>query len=335
MDITQAAPRNAQYVVLTANGVLTDERALTGTANQVVITDNGAGSSVVLSLPQSIHTGASPTFAGLTLSGLTAGRVPYASTAGLLADTDDLQWTAASDLLTITSNGGAGSLRLTVVTDSTGGNQPTGVQFSNLSATASHTNSFSGVRYRGTVAAPRRTPSGDVLFRIGGTGAHAADDVSTATVLGVFRASLTMSAAEAFTSSAQGTVLSVNTTAIGTTTLAEAFRITDRGNLTLGANPGQPSTGTQTLIFADGTAPSGLASNTAGLYANDDAGTVKMYAIDEAGSVALLNYRSIALGGGAAPVVGTIGGSGPATATQASWIELNIGGTAYWVPAWQ
>ncbi len=42
---------------------------LTGTGNQVIVT-NGAG-SITLSLPQDVHTGASPTFAGLTLSGLT------------------------------------------------------------------------------------------------------------------------------------------------------------------------------------------------------------------------------------------------------------------------
>jgi hypothetical protein len=40
---------------------------ITGTANQVIVTDNGDG-SVTLSLPQSIGTGSSPTFTGLTLS---------------------------------------------------------------------------------------------------------------------------------------------------------------------------------------------------------------------------------------------------------------------------
>ncbi len=62
------APGNAQYVALATNATLTAERVLTGTANQITITDNGAGSTVVLSTPQNIHTGATPTFAGLTLS---------------------------------------------------------------------------------------------------------------------------------------------------------------------------------------------------------------------------------------------------------------------------
>jgi len=68
------APSDASYVVLDVNSTLTSERVLTGTSNQITVTDNGAGSTVVLSLPQNIHTGATPTFTGLLLSGLTASR---------------------------------------------------------------------------------------------------------------------------------------------------------------------------------------------------------------------------------------------------------------------
>ena len=56
------APSNAQYVTLAVNTTLTVERVLTGTANQITITDNGAGSTVVLSTPQNLHTAANPTF---------------------------------------------------------------------------------------------------------------------------------------------------------------------------------------------------------------------------------------------------------------------------------
>lgn len=41
---------------------------IAGTSNQVTITDDGDG-SVTISLPQNINNGASPTFAGITLSG--------------------------------------------------------------------------------------------------------------------------------------------------------------------------------------------------------------------------------------------------------------------------
>lgn len=46
---------------------------LTGTSNQVIV--SGSTGSVTLSLPQNIHTAASPTFSGLTLSSLTGGGV--------------------------------------------------------------------------------------------------------------------------------------------------------------------------------------------------------------------------------------------------------------------
>ncbi len=44
--------------------------------------------------------------------------------------------------------------------------------------------------------------------------------------------------------------------------------------------------------------------------------------------------RGIALGGGAAPTLGTIGGSGPTAAAQSQWVEIDIGGTPHWIPVW-
>lgn len=44
----------------------------------------------------------------------------------------------------------------------------------------------------------------------------------------------------------------------------------------------------------------------------------------------------VALGGGAAPTLGTIGGTGPASAAQNSWMRvLDSAGVAFWVPAWK
>lgn len=75
-----AAPSDAEYVTLAVNATLTNERVLTGTANQITITDNGAGSTVVLSLPQSIATSSTPTFASLTLTGASSLTLGTAST---------------------------------------------------------------------------------------------------------------------------------------------------------------------------------------------------------------------------------------------------------------
>lgn len=49
------APTTAQYVTLATDATLTGERVLTGTANEITITDNGAGGTVVLSLPTGIN----------------------------------------------------------------------------------------------------------------------------------------------------------------------------------------------------------------------------------------------------------------------------------------
>jgi hypothetical protein len=45
------APTTAQYVTLATDATLTSERVLTGTSGQITVTDNGAGSTVVLSAP--------------------------------------------------------------------------------------------------------------------------------------------------------------------------------------------------------------------------------------------------------------------------------------------
>ena len=47
-----------------------------GTVNQITVTDDTDG-TITLSTPQNIHTGATPTFAGLDLTGLTDNYVPY------------------------------------------------------------------------------------------------------------------------------------------------------------------------------------------------------------------------------------------------------------------
>lgn len=44
----------------------------------------------------------------------------------------------------------------------------------------------------------------------------------------------------------------------------------------------------------------------------------------------------VGLGGGAAPVLGTIGGAGPAVAAQNAWMRvMDAGGVLFWVPAWK
>ena len=61
--------------------------SIIGTSNEVVVSTNSntVGSNVTLSLPQAIATGSSPTFAGLTLSGLTASEPVFTGSGKALA----------------------------------------------------------------------------------------------------------------------------------------------------------------------------------------------------------------------------------------------------------
>ena len=101
---TNVAAADVAYVTVGNTSSLTAERALVGTANEIEITDNGANSTVAIGLV------ASPSVTGLTVSGLTSGRVVVAGASGVLADDADL--TFSGDTLTATK------LSTTSVTDS-------------------------------------------------------------------------------------------------------------------------------------------------------------------------------------------------------------------------
>lgn len=66
----------------------------------------------VISIPQSVATTASVTFGDITDSALTAGRVTFAGTAGLLTDDGDLTYDPATDTLTALNIDVIGSLEL-------------------------------------------------------------------------------------------------------------------------------------------------------------------------------------------------------------------------------
>lgn len=80
--ITGVTLTNGQFII-GATGAAPAAATLTGTPNQVIVT-NGAN-SVTLSLPQSIATSSSVTFAGITDSGLTQHRMVIVGASGLLA----------------------------------------------------------------------------------------------------------------------------------------------------------------------------------------------------------------------------------------------------------
>lgn len=102
------APVGSQYVTLALDGDLSAERVLTGSSNQITLTDNGANGTIVLSLPQNIHTGATPTFSTLSLSA-TSNQLIMQS-AGV---TGTLTWTPTSSAKVITLPDSTGTVLLT------------------------------------------------------------------------------------------------------------------------------------------------------------------------------------------------------------------------------
>lgn len=87
------APNDAAYVVISASADLTSERVLTGTANQITVTDGGAGANLTLSAPQNIHTGATPQFTRLGLGNAADASLALLANRGGLFDgsADEIQ----------------------------------------------------------------------------------------------------------------------------------------------------------------------------------------------------------------------------------------------------
>ena len=66
----------------------------------------------IISIPQSVATTASVTFGNITDSALTAGRITFAGTAGLLTDDGDLTYDPATDTLSVVNVSVSGTLEL-------------------------------------------------------------------------------------------------------------------------------------------------------------------------------------------------------------------------------
>lgn len=99
------APAAASFVTVTAESGIATERVLTGTANQIVLTDAGINSTLTLSTPQDIATGSSVTFGNVTLG--TGGALRTGTTAGntlLIRAYDTNTGPAYTTFITLTAN---------------------------------------------------------------------------------------------------------------------------------------------------------------------------------------------------------------------------------------
>lgn len=107
---TTAAPTNGQLLV-GSTGAVPVLAALTGTANQVVVT-NGAG-SITLSLPQSIAAASTPSFATVNLTNLSLGSVVFVgASSALTQDTTNLVWDNTNKRLGVCENGPTAALTI-------------------------------------------------------------------------------------------------------------------------------------------------------------------------------------------------------------------------------
>lgn len=94
-----------------------------------------------------------------------------------------------------------------------------------------------------------------------------------------------------------------------------------------------------TATFRDnvlfGTTAKGI--DTAAGIAELDIGITNATAIKLGNATSLVNFNwgLTAVGGGATATLGTVGGSGPATAAMNGWLKVNVNGTATFIPAWR
>lgn len=102
-----------------ASSVLTLSSWVAGTTNQVTVADDGDG-SITLSLPQSIATTSSPSFTGLTVSGLNVAGFVKNSASGVLSTSSSVSLTADVSGTLPVSHGGTGVTSLGTLSSNSG-----------------------------------------------------------------------------------------------------------------------------------------------------------------------------------------------------------------------
>ena len=181
---TQWSPPTAYMADPGSNGMLartalntTVARTITGTANQVTVTNgDGVSGNPTLSLPQDIHTGATPTFAGATVAGATGttiatlGTTPATTTNYLYLRNDNTATATPSTSLNFVAKNAsnadifAGGITA-LVDDKTAGAEGSYINLSTLSAGTFATRLQI---YRGTIYNTANIiPTADSVYALG------------------------------------------------------------------------------------------------------------------------------------------------------------------------
>lgn len=314
----------------------------------------------------SIHT-----TGGIRSEALTATRVPYASTGGLLADNALFVWDNPNNRLFVpTIVGGTGTTDDLILQTTSGvgisgawmffkvGNNgaTTAMEINNSGLIGIGTTGIVGltsvftVRQAnppdiGYVAQFRSNLSCYVQVRTGsGANEQAGFTFFQATNDIEWRMAVTGNEGN----STRWTVID---NGAGTTT--NVFYVSTNGNVLIDSSNTDPATGTKCLIIGDGTAPGNLDANTAAFFANDVGGTVEMFAKNEANEVnqlsgditlaagkffvsavaTFLMKTTVALDDGAAAGAGTLTNA-PTAGDPTKWIPIDDNGTTRYIPTW-
>lgn len=296
---------------------------LTGTANQVVVT-NGAG-SITLSLPQSIGAGSTPTFTGLQLSSLVQGGVVFAGASSQLSsDAATFFWDNTNKRLGI--------------------NRP--IPHANIDVLGTvYAGSFfladsTGYEAYNSFITQRGAPFNGSALSAGGAGE------SGWNALGFWIGSLGLNFASESNFTAGATLLTsligdaANVLAQRNGVTGQVFRIYNTYS-GAGANYERCSLGWAgnvmniTMTAAGTGTPRALAIGATSANVTLSTTTSGDIVLNPAGDIRW-GKALVALGGGAAPTLGTIGGAGPTAAAQNSWVRaLDSTGAAVWIPAWK
>jgi hypothetical protein len=132
---------------------------------------------------------------------------------------------------------------------------------------------------------------------------------------------LTIGAGKAVDTAVAGALNLGTATANAVTIGGAGFAVGFPGGLTVGAGKAIDTTAAGAL---------NLGTVTANLVSIGSGGIVVAL-----GGLADFKIGGTALGGGAAPTFGTIGGAGPAVAAQNSWLKIRVNGTDSWIPIWR
>lgn len=180
-------------------------------------------------------------------------------------------------------------------------------EYSGAAETAIQYSPFVSRTARGTPASPVALATDDFVLGIAGRGYGTSFPLAQVAIFG--------KAAENFTATQQGTYLTLETTLIGSVTRAERVRITDAGNVVIGATVAG-ATAAKTLAFTNAATAPTNSVDLAHLYANDFAvGDARLYIYTEQGTAISIGNDAI-VGGRTFNLFNTV------TTT------LNIGGAA-------